>query len=234
METIVFGKEVGQQITRDLPQLIQPTLSDVKVNIEKAQALLESILQQKGTHTLITVRERLRRIMIDHFGVYRTKLQMKQGLAELDELESLYTKIELKDSEAQSAVFEAGIGPDNKPYKIGVIDLPSFYMDMAGLKRGNLNFKSTTRDVERILRDFNAGALRGVVTSKVLNEGVDMPAASVGIIMSGSASVREHVQRLGRILRRQEGKEAILYEVVSGDTGEEHVSDHRREHGAYR
>jgi len=87
----------------------------------------------------------------------------------------------------------------------------------------------------QILEDFNGGRLHGIVTSKVLNEGVDMPAASVGIVLSGSASVREHVQRLGRILRRHGGdKRAVLYEVITADTGEEHTSDRRREHSAYR
>lgn len=93
-----------------------------------------------------------------------------------------------------------------------------------------------TKGTERrdILAGFNAGRLRGIVTSKVLNEGVDMPAASVGIVLSGSASVREHVQRLGRILRRQPDKKATLYEVVTAETGEEFTSERRRDHGAYR
>ncbi len=54
-----------------------------------------------------------------------------------------------------------------------------------------------------------------VVTSKVLNEGVDIPTANVAVVVSGSASVREHVQRLGRILRAQAGKHALLYELVT-------------------
>ena len=54
-----------------------------------------------------------------------------------------------------------------------------------------------------------------VVTSKVLNEGVDVPDANVAIVVSGSGSVREHVQRLGRILRKKDGKRAILYELVT-------------------
>ncbi len=87
---------------------------------------------------------------------------------------------------------------------------------------------------QAILKAFNEGALRAVVTSRVLNEGVDLPSANVGVVLSGTSSVREHVQRLGRILRRQEGKEAVLYEVVTADTGEEHMSQRRREHGAYR
>lgn len=58
---------------------------------------------------------------------------------------------------------------------------------------------------------------------------------AVGIILSGSASVREHVQRLGRILRPAPGKEqALLYELVSAGTSEEGVSARRREHKAYR
>jgi superfamily II DNA or RNA helicase len=72
-----------------------------------------------------------------------------------------------------------------------------------------------------------------LVTSKVLNEGVDVPAANVGIIVSGSGSVREHVQRLGRILRPQPGKTAILYELISLGTSEAYVSERRRQHPAY-
>lgn len=81
---------------------------------------------------------------------------------------------------------------------------------------------------------FRDGTYTVLVTSKVLNEGVDVPAVAVGIILSGSASVREHVQRLGRILRPAPGKEeALLYELVSAGTGEESVSARRREHEAY-
>jgi superfamily II DNA or RNA helicase len=46
--------------------------------------------------------------------------------------------------------------------------------------------------------------------------------------------VREHVQRLGRILRKREGKRAVLYELVAAGTGEEYTSDKRRDHVAYR
>ena len=60
----------------------------------------------------------------------------------------------------------------------------------------------------RILEDLGAGVYNALVTSKVLNEGVDLPAASVGIVISGSGSAREHVQRLGRLLRKQGDKTA--------------------------
>jgi superfamily II DNA or RNA helicase len=85
-----------------------------------------------------------------------------------------------------------------------------------------------------ILQRFSKGEYGAVVTSKVLNEGVDVPEANVAVIISGSGSVREHVQRLGRILRRREGKRARLYELVSANTSETSTSDRRRDHAAYR
>jgi superfamily II DNA or RNA helicase len=63
---------------------------------------------------------------------------------------------------------------------------------------------------------------------------VDVPEANVAVVLSGSGSVREHVQRLGRVLRRREGKRAVLYEVVTRGTLETRTSDRRREHSAYR
>jgi superfamily II DNA or RNA helicase len=93
-----------------------------------------------------------------------------------------------------------------------------------------------TKVTERsaILGGLADGTYTAVVTSKVLNEGVDVPDANVAIVLSGSGSVREHVQRLGRILRHREGKRAVLYELVTSRTTETFTSDRRREHDAYR
>jgi superfamily II DNA or RNA helicase len=93
-----------------------------------------------------------------------------------------------------------------------------------------------TRVKERsaILASFNAGEFTAVVTSKVLNEGVNVPEANVAIVLSGNSSVKEHVQRLGRILRKTPEKHARLYELVAENTSEQRVSDRRREHSAYK
>jgi superfamily II DNA or RNA helicase len=92
-----------------------------------------------------------------------------------------------------------------------------------------------TRPAERraMLDAFRAGAYPVLVASKVLNEGVDVPEAAVGIIVSGSGSVREHVQRLGRILRPAAGKTAVLYEILSAGTAETYTSERRRSHVAF-
>ncbi len=93
-----------------------------------------------------------------------------------------------------------------------------------------------TKPLERkeFLDKFRNGEYPILVTSKVLNEGVDVPQASVGIIVSGTGSIREHVQRLGRILRRAKDKQAVLYELISKNTSEERVSEKRRQHKAYK
>jgi superfamily II DNA or RNA helicase len=90
------------------------------------------------------------------------------------------------------------------------------------------------KERKALLQAFSDGSLPTLVTSKVLNEGVDMPEAEVAIVVSGSGTVREHVQRLGRILRPREGKQAVLYELVAAGTTEVHASERRRNHAAYQ
>lgn len=84
------------------------------------------------------------------------------------------------------------------------------------------------------LEAFNKAEVLALATSKVLNEGVNIPDASIAIVLSGSGSTREHIQRLGRILRKRPDKEAILYEIVTRDTTEEHISRRRSEGGQFR
>ena len=84
------------------------------------------------------------------------------------------------------------------------------------------------------LAAFNQGEVLALATSKVLNEGVNIPEAAVAVVLSGSGSTREHIQRLGRILRKQPGKEAILYEVVTAGTAEERISERRRDANQFR
>lgn len=93
-----------------------------------------------------------------------------------------------------------------------------------------------TKATERkwILDNFRTGVVRVLVTSRVLNEGVDIPQANVAIILSGSASPIEHVQRLGRILRKEADKAAVLYELVTSGTKESQISHRRRQSDAYK
>ena len=84
------------------------------------------------------------------------------------------------------------------------------------------------------LAAFNRGEVLALATSKVLNEGVNIPEAAIAVVLSGSGSTREHIQRLGRILRPSPGKQAVLYEVVTTDTAEEQISRRRTEARQFR
>jgi superfamily II DNA or RNA helicase len=97
-----------------------------------------------------------------------------------------------------------------------------------------LTHQTRLKERKRMLDAFKAGTVTVLSTSKVLNEGVDVPEASIGIVLSGSGAVREHVQRLGRILRHKVGKKAIMYELISKGTAEWSVNQRRKQHDAYQ
>lgn len=82
-------------------------------------------------------------------------------------------RIELEDSAARGEVIPRGQKPDGKPFNVGVIDLPSFYMDMQAARddNGQNAFRSTTRDVTLILDDFKSKNVDVVVLDLRRNGG---------------------------------------------------------------
>jgi len=99
------------------------------------------------------------------------RLQVLSSTNEKKTIAITREKIELKDSEARSKIFEAGQRPDGQPYRIGVIDLPSFYGDMDGARQGLLDYRSTTRDVRKLLDEFNKQNVDAVVLDLRRNGG---------------------------------------------------------------
>jgi superfamily II DNA or RNA helicase len=90
-----------------------------------------------------------------------------------------------------------------------------------------ITHKTKVSEREKILTAFKSGEFTKIVTGQVLDEGVDVPDASIGIIISGTGSKREFIQRLGRLLRPQKDK-AILYELVTESTIEDGLSRRRQ------
>ncbi|NJR76628.1 MAG: ATP-dependent helicase, partial [Scytonema sp. CRU_2_7] len=99
-----------------------------------------------------------------------------------------------------------------------------------------ITHQTPVKERHEILTKFREGEYNTLIASHVLNEGVDVPAASIAIILSGTGSTREYIQRLGRVLRKGNiaNKQAILYEVVAEDTSEERTSARRRGETALR
>lgn len=84
------------------------------------------------------------------------------------------------------------------------------------------------KERERALDAFRRGELCTLVSARVLNEGIDVPDADVAIIVGGTLGEREHVQRIGRLLRPVQGKRATVYELVTMATSEVRRAFERR------
>ncbi len=91
-----------------------------------------------------------------------------------------------------------------------------------------VTYQTPREERREILANFGNGKYKAIVTSQVLDEGMDVPDASVGLILGGTGSTREYVQRLGRLLRKKEGKTAKIVEIISKETVEVGISRRRR------
>jgi len=78
-------------------------------------------------------------------------------------------KVTLEEQSAKSKILY--LDQDNKNYKIGIIDVPAFYVDFKGKARGEKDFKSTTRDVRNLLKDLKNDGVDGIVVDLRNNSG---------------------------------------------------------------
>lgn len=93
-----------------------------------------------------------------------------------------------------------------------------------------ITHRTAAEERRLILEGFRSGRFTKLVTGRVLNEGVDIPDCGVAVIVSGNATRREYIQRLGRVLRPKATR-ATLYELVTEGTTEEDVAQRRRKQG---
>jgi superfamily II DNA or RNA helicase len=84
------------------------------------------------------------------------------------------------------------------------------------------------KERERALALFSDGRIKALVSAQVLNEGLDVPEAEVGIVVAGQRGEREHVQRIGRLLRPRPGKRAQVYELIVRASREVREANRRR------
>ena len=77
------------------------------------------------------------------------------------ELKLIRDKIKLEEQAAKSEILN--IEENGISYKLGVIDIPGFYLDFEGMRNGDPNYKSTTRDVAKILENLKKEKVDGVI-----------------------------------------------------------------------
>jgi superfamily II DNA or RNA helicase len=178
--------------------------SDLRSASSRLDSRLEILLREQ------TRDERARRA----FQAWQQTRRIIDGAdAKLDMLEELFRR----HASDRTIVFAA---TNEMAYKISQIFLIP-----------TITHQTNARERKTILKRFEDGEYMAVATSRVLNEGVDVPEAMVAIILGGSP--REHTQRLGRILRQRTNKLAVLYEITVRGTIETSISWRRRQTEAY-
>ena len=71
-------------------------------------------------------------------------------------------EVKLEEQAAQKEVIEF-TDEDDQVHRIGVIDIPAFYLDFEAYRNGNKNYRSTTRDVQRLIDELVAEGIEGLV-----------------------------------------------------------------------
>lgn len=96
--------------------------------------------------------------------------------------------------------------------------LNTCYPEQAGRYHSKMGEQANRNVLER----FQNSSIRILIACKAIDEGIDIPDVSVGIIMSGTSTQRQRIQRLGRILRKNDGKiSASLYYLHIIDSSED-------------
>ncbi len=98
---------------------------------------------------------------------------------------------------------------DDKPYKVGVIDVPSFYQDFEARQSGDKEFRSTTRDVAKLIGELKAEKVDGLVVDLRANGGGNLNEAQgmVGLFIKKGPVVQ---------LRETSGEIEVLDDTEPG------------------
>ena len=91
-----------------------------------------------------------------------------------------------------------------------------------GIRAKAMHSKMDMPQRRDVLAAFSRGNLQVITAPKILDEGIDVPEADLGIILAASKSRRQMVQRMGRVLRRkQDGRLARFVIIFVRDTNED-------------
>ncbi|MFT5693882.1 MAG: carboxyl-terminal processing protease [Oceanicoccus sp.] len=98
--------------------------------------------------------------------------------------------VKLEEQSAQKKVMD--IYKDGEVYKIGIIDIPAFYIDFGALRKGDKNYKSTTRDVSKLLSELEEEGVDGVVIDLRENGGGSLQEANqlTGLFVESGPTVQ--------------------------------------------
>ncbi len=114
-------------------------------------------------------------------------------------------EVKLEDQSAKKEVIE--LSYNSQVYKIGIIDLPTFYFDFEAAARGEQDFKSSTRDVKALLEELKEERVDAVVVDLRNNGGGSLSEANqlVGLFIETGATVQIRYSSMGNGFTRPFG-----------------------------
>lgn len=204
---------LGKQLAEYRTQRVRVDLTEEeRVRYEAAHAIYMGFVRERGlqrTHGAGWLRELMRLSTVDQ-DARRAWLARRQILNLLDSCQGKFAALEALLHEHTGERILVFTESNEVAYKISLQYLVPV-----------ISHETRVAERKHILDAFQNGHYSVIITSKALNEGVDVPEAKVAIVLGGGASKREYLQRLGRILRKKEPLEAVLIEVLVRNTIEE-------------
>ncbi len=93
------------------------------------------------------------------------------GAGNVETYDIIRARVELESSAARGVAVQHTLPGTNNTTKLGYITLPSFYMDMDSAKRNDSDYRSSTRDVARVIEELKAEGVKGIVLDLSRNGG---------------------------------------------------------------
>jgi len=152
------------------------------------------------------------RIIIFEGLLNKRKSLIHMSKSKLFALKWLYREENLKDDKL--LVFHERIEVAEEIYK---------YLIENGLKAGIYHSELGIKERMDNVSAFRDGRINVLVSCRALDEGFDVPSADTGVIVAGTSSVRQWIQRMGRILRKSPNKEYSKIYVIFADEVEHDV-----------
>ena len=154
-----------------------------------------AVAQDDGSSPVVTQDMKLKDVvkMIRGEAGTRVKLHVKtKSGGDIQVYQITRALIKLEDAAARSEIIADGTKADGSPYKIGYINLPSFYLDMDGAKSGKANFRSTTADMKVILKKFRESKVDAVILDLSKNGGGSLPesVSTTGLFIDSGSVVQ--------------------------------------------
>lgn len=120
-------------------------------------------------------------------------------------------KINLEEQQAKKSVIEIPDGDQSR--KIGVITIPTFYMDFEAYGRGDSDYRSTTRDTRVLIDELRADKVDGIVIDLRGNGGGSLPEAiSLTGLFIKSGPVVQIQDKSGKAKLNEDKDESVAYD----------------------